>query len=81
MLILEVYRLDGDNIDMATKPNLVVEWKYGRVVVDGKLECHFLGLRYLADGQAVTLEQSLLDFLHDNGLDFTNIPTSHLSKL
>ena len=28
---------------------------YGRGVVDGKLECHFLGMRDLPDGRASTI--------------------------
>ena len=37
--------------------------------MDGKLECHFLGLRDLPDSRASNIEKSVLDFLHDNRLE------------
>ena len=59
-----------ESTDVSVLKQLVV---YGRAVVDGKLESHFLGMRDLADGRAMTIERSLLEFLNDNGLEITNM--------
>ena len=59
-----------ESTDVSVLKQLVV---YGRAVVDGKLESHFLGMRDLADGRAMTIERSLLEFLSDNGLEITNM--------
>ena len=59
-----------ESTDVSVLKQLVV---YGRAVVDGKLESHFLGMRDLADGRAMTIERSLLEFWNDNGLEITNM--------
>ena len=46
-----------ESTDVSMLKQLVV---YGRSVVDGKLECHFLGMRDLPDGRASTIETSVL---------------------
>ena len=40
---------------------------HGQSVVDGKLECHFLGIRDLVDATII------LDFLHDTRFDINNV--------
>ena len=59
-----------ESTDVSVLKQLVV---YGRSVVDGKLECHFLGMRDLPDGRASTIEKSVLDFLHDNRLEIGSV--------
>ena len=49
-----------ESTDVSVLKQLVL---YGRGVFNGKLECHFLGIRDLSDGRAATIEISILDFL------------------
>ena len=37
---------------------------YGRSVVGGELECHFLEIKELANGTATSREKATLDFVH-----------------
>ena len=59
-----------ESTDVAVFKQLVV---YGRGVMGGKLECHFLGIRDLPDGRAVTIEKSLSTFLQDINFHVTDI--------
>ncbi len=59
-----------ESTDVAVFKQLVV---YGRGVMGGKLECHFLGIRDLPDGRAVTIEKSLSEFLQDINFDVNDI--------
>ena len=59
-----------ESTDVAVLKLLVM---YGRCIVDGKMECHFLNLKDLSDGRAPTIENSVLVFLQDNGLNITNV--------
>ena len=55
---------------MSVVKQLVV---YGDCIVDGKLECQFLNIKNLPDGRASTIEKSVVDILHDSGLDIANL--------
>ena len=62
--------MTDESTDIAILKQLVV---YGRAVVDGKLECHFLGIRDIVDGRAATIKKCILDFLHDTRFDINNV--------
>lgn len=59
-----------ESTDVSILKQLVI---YGRGVVDGELECHFLGIRDLINGQAVTIEKATLEFLHENNMDISAV--------
>ncbi len=62
--------LIDESTDVSILKQLVM---YGRCIVDGKLECHFLNIKDIPDGRASTIEKSVLDILQESGLDITNV--------
>lgn len=59
-----------ESTDVAILKQLVI---YGRGVVNGKLECHFLEIKDLADGTASSIEKAILDFLHCANFDIADV--------
>ena len=59
-----------ESTDISVLKRLV---EYGPGAVDGKLECHFLGIHDLIDGRAATIKKSILYFLHDSQFDITDV--------
>ena len=59
-----------ESTDIAILKQLVV---YGRAVVDGKLECHFLGIRDIVVMVELQPLKNVLDFLHDTRFDINNV--------
>lgn len=59
-----------ESTDVSILKQLVI---YGRGVVKGELQCHFLGIRDLFNGQAVTIEKATLEFLQENNMDISQV--------
>ena len=49
-----------ESTDVAVLKQLVV---YGRGVISGELECHFLEIKDLVDGMATSIEKANVNFL------------------
>ena len=59
-----------ESTDVSILKQLVV---YGRGIVNGELECHFLGIRDLFNGTAETIESALCNFLVDVNIDLNSV--------